>query len=85
MIKEIKNKIRQLFCKHENIEYMESVSKFHPLHGQRIYMFCADCGKELGSRFYTNEELCMKFKEYCGDNWKAHILNSVIIKGVDND
>lgn len=66
MIKIIKKKIKQLFCKHKNIEYFRRKSIYHPLHGEMIYMLCADCGKELGSRFYTNEELCMSFKEYGG-------------------
>lgn len=79
MIKKIKNKIKQLFCKHKNIEYFRRKSIYQPLHGERIYMFCADCGKELGSRFYTNEELCMSFEEYKGNNWKRHILNRINI------
>ena len=75
MIKIIK--IKQLFCKHKNIEYFRRKSIYQPLHGERIYMFCADCGKELGSRFYTNEELCMSFEEYKGNNWKRYILNRI--------
>lgn len=66
MIKIIKKKIKQLFCKHKNIKYFRRNSVYLPLHGERIYMFCGDCGKDLGSRFYTNEELCMSFKEYGG-------------------
>lgn len=60
------NKLRQLFCKHKNVEYKEIVSKYHHLQGERIFIFCADCGKALGSRFYSNEELCRSFKKYGG-------------------
>lgn len=61
---QIKVKIKQLFCKHENNEYKQLISKYHHLQGERIYRFCADCGKLLDSEFLTNEELMMRFKEY---------------------
>jgi hypothetical protein len=85
MINKIKIKLNRLFCKHKKVEYKERISRYHPLHGERIYTFCEDCGKMLGSRFYTNEELCMSFEEYRGDNWKKHILNRIIEKGEGHD
>lgn len=61
---QIKLKIKQLFCKHGNVEYKEKISKYHHLQGKRVYCFCSECGKLLGSEFLTNEELRMRFKEY---------------------
>ena len=62
MIKIIK--IKQLFCKHINIEYKRRITEYHHLQGDRIYKFCADCGKLLDSEFCTWEELKLRFKEY---------------------
>lgn len=62
MIKIIK--IKQLFCKHKNIEYKRRITEYHHLQGDRIYYFCADCGKLLDSEFCTWEELKLRFKEY---------------------
>ena len=61
---QIKVKIKQLFCKHKNIEYKRRITKYHHLQGDRIYKFCADCGKLLDSEFSTWEELKLRFKEY---------------------
>jgi len=61
---QIKVKIKQLFCKHKNIEYKRRITEYHHLHGDRIYKFCADCGKLLDSEFYTWEELKLRFEEY---------------------
>lgn len=62
MIKIIK--IKQLFCKHKNIEYKRRITEYHHLQGDRIYKFCADCGKLLDSEFCTWEELKPRFEEY---------------------
>lgn len=61
---QIKVKIKQLFCKHKNIEYKRRITEYHHLQGDRIYKFCADCGKLLNSEFCTWEELKLRFKEY---------------------
>lgn len=61
---QIKVKIKQLFCKHKNIEYKRRITKYHHLQGERIYKFCADCGKLLDSEFCTWEELKLRFREY---------------------
>lgn len=61
---QINVKIKQLFCKHKNIEYKRRITEYHHLQGDRIYKFCADCGKLLDSEFYTWEELKLRFEEY---------------------
>lgn len=61
---QIKVKIKQLFCKHKNIEYKRRITKFNHLQGERVYKFCADCGKLLDSEFCTWEELKLRFEEY---------------------
>ncbi len=61
---QIKVKIKQLFCKHKNIEYKRRITEYHHLQGDRIYKFCADCGKFLDSEFCTWEELKLRFEEY---------------------
>lgn len=61
---QIKVKIKQLFCKHKNIEYKRRITEFHHLQGERVYKFCADCGKLLDSEFCTWEELKLRFEEY---------------------
>lgn len=50
--------------KHKNIEYKRRITKYHHLQGDRIYKFCADCGKLLDSEFCTWEELKLRFEEY---------------------
>lgn len=60
----IKVKIKQLLCKHKNIEYKRRITEYQHLQGDRIYKFCADCGKLLDSEFCTWEELKLKFEEY---------------------
>lgn len=61
---QIKVKIKQLFCKHKNIEYKRRITEYHHLQGDRIYKFCADCGKLLDSDFCTWDALKLRFKEY---------------------
>ena len=61
---QIKVKIKQLFCKHKNIEYKRRITEYPHLQGDRIYKFCADCGKLLDSEFCTWEELKLRFEEY---------------------
>lgn len=61
---QIKVKIKQLFCKHKNIEYKRRITEYHHLQGDRIYKFCTDCGKLLDSEFCTWEELKLRFEEY---------------------
>lgn len=61
---QIKVKIKQLLCKHKNIEFKRRITKYHHLQGDRIYKFCADCEKLLDSEFCTWEELKLRFKEY---------------------
>lgn len=61
---QIKVKIKQLLCKHKNIEYKRRITEYHHLQGERIYKFCADCGKLLDSEFCTWEELKLRFGEY---------------------
>lgn len=61
---QIKVKIKMIFCKHKNIEYKRRITEYHHLQGDRIYKFCADCGKLLDREFYTWEELKLRFEEY---------------------
>lgn len=51
MLKAIKAKIQKRFCRHYEWEYMKKVEKFQCLSGERIYVVCSICGKELGSYF----------------------------------
>lgn len=61
---QIKVKIKQLFCKHKNIEYKRRITEYHHLQGDQIYKFCSDCGKLLDSEFCTWEELKLRFGKY---------------------
>ncbi len=55
-------KIKQLFCKHKNVEYKKLITKYHALNGELVYTFCADCGKLLEKEFLSNEEFLFRFK-----------------------
>lgn len=58
----IREKIKQLFCKHKEIEYKKKIQPFHNIQGETVYMFCKDCGKLLGTKFMSNEEFYASFK-----------------------
>lgn len=57
----MKNRIKQLFCRHKNIEYKQPVSKFHALNTETVCTFCADCGKLLKTEYMDIDEFYMKF------------------------
>lgn len=42
--------IKQLLCKHDPKEYTKR-EPFFNLSGDRIYLVCTKCGKEMGSYF----------------------------------
>ena len=55
-------KLKQLFCKHKNIEYKEPITTYHALNSNPIYQFCVDCGKLLKIEYISNEEYLFRFK-----------------------
>lgn len=57
----MKNRIKQLFCRHKNIEYKQPVSKFHALNTATVCTFCADCGKLLKTEYIDINEFYMRF------------------------
>ena len=58
----IKTKIKQLFCKHKNIEYMQPRTKYLTLNTETVCTFCADCGKLLKTEHISNEEFLLRFR-----------------------
>lgn len=58
----MKEKIRQLFCRHKEFEYCTKIQPFHHLQGERVYKRCVKCGKIIGSEFLSNEEFMYRFK-----------------------
>ena len=48
----LKTKIRQLFCRHKNIEeYTEDSVMFLHLQGETVYHVCDDCKKIIKTTF----------------------------------
>jgi hypothetical protein len=43
-------RVKQLFCKHDPKEYTKP-GLFYNLSGDRIFLVCTKCGKEMGSYF----------------------------------
>lgn len=58
----IKKRIKQMICKHKNVEYKQPIEKYHALNTEKVYTFCADCGKLLKKETISNEEFLMRFK-----------------------
>lgn len=54
--------IKQLFCKHKNIEYKQPITKYHALNTETVCTFCADCGKLLKTEHISNEEFLFRFR-----------------------
>lgn len=61
-IQKIKTKYKQMICKHKNVEYKQPIQQFHALNTEKVYTFCADCGKLLKKEEISNEEFLMRFK-----------------------
>lgn len=59
-MEKLKIKLKQLFCRHKNTQWMKEKSKFQCLSGDRIYLVCKDCEKILDSTF----------REHEGNGWK---------------
>ena len=55
----MKNKIKQLFCKHRYVE-MIAISPFKCISGETIYIVCEKCGKVKGSYFREYEGMGYK-------------------------
>jgi hypothetical protein len=55
--------VKQLFCRHKNIEYKQPITKFHALNTEPVYTVCADCGKLLKIEHLSNEEFLLRFRE----------------------
>lgn len=57
-----KSKLAQRFCKHKNTGWYtkKSNSPFSALSGERQYLICEDCGKELSSYFAKYEGMGFK-------------------------
>lgn len=55
-------KIKQLFCRHKNIEYKRPITKYHALSTETVCTFCVDCGKLLKTEYISNEEFLLRFK-----------------------
>lgn len=51
-----------MICKHKNVEYKQPIEQFHALHTEKVYTFCADCGKLLKKEIVSNEEFVRRFK-----------------------
>lgn len=52
----LKGKIGQFFCKHQNKKcFAEHTDKFHSLRGETRVYICEDCGKEI-DRFVAEYE-----------------------------
>lgn len=58
----LKTRIKQLFCKHKNIEYKEPITKFHALNTNTVCTFCVDCGKLLKTEYISNDEYLFRFR-----------------------
>lgn len=50
-----KSWIAQLFCKHKNTVWCRRQTPFLNLRGERQYLMCRDCGKEIRSVFIEND------------------------------
>ncbi len=57
-----KNKIAQFFCRHKHTEWYtkKSNSSFSAISGERRYLICKDCGKEIRSFFAEYEGMGFK-------------------------
>lgn len=55
-------KLKQIFCRHKNIEYKQPIQKYHALNTETVCTFCADCGKLLLTEYISNEEFLFRFK-----------------------
>lgn len=54
-------RIRQLFCRHRNLEYKEPITIYHALNSNTVCTFCKDCGKLLKTEHISNEEYLFRF------------------------
>lgn len=59
----ILSKIKQLFCRHKNLGYYRIISKYSNIQGCTVFSYCVDCGKKLGSEFYTWDSFFNTFKK----------------------
>lgn len=56
-----KGKIGQFFCKHIHKEwYVKKESGFQSISGERRYLICKDCGKEVRTFFAEYEGMGFK-------------------------
>lgn len=57
-----KSKLAQRFCKHKNKGWYAKKSEgpFHAISGERRYLICEDCGKEISSYFAEYEGMGFK-------------------------
>ena len=57
-----KSKIAQFFCRHKHTEWYtkKSNSPFSAISGERRYLICEDCGKEIRSFFAEYEGMGFK-------------------------
>lgn len=61
-MKKMKTKFKQMICKHKNVEYKQPIQQFHALNTEKVYTFCADCGKLLKKEVISHEEFVRRFK-----------------------
>ena len=57
-----KNKIAQFFCRHKHTDWYTKISNspFSTISGERRYLICEDCGKEIKSTFCEYEGMGFK-------------------------
>ncbi len=55
--------LRQLFCKHKYVDFLKT-GKLLNINGETVITACEKCGKVNEEKFYTNEEMVMKYGEW---------------------
>ena len=50
-----KSKIGQFFCRHKESQWCQKSQLFFNLSGDRVYLICLDCGKQIDSKFVKHD------------------------------
>lgn len=56
----MKKKLMQFFCRHKKTNWYKKESMFQSLSGERHYLICEKCGKEVDDRFFEYEGMGFK-------------------------
>ena len=56
----MRNKIKQLFCRHKKSSWYTKDTMFQSLKGEHQYRICDECGKELDQIFLEYEGMGFK-------------------------